>query len=69
MILSRLGGMSVYAMQQTSLLGMDENTLYRDNEQSVCKLEIRFINNLSAVYALCFGKGRSGSKGGKMLCH
>jgi hypothetical protein len=29
MILSRLGGMSLYAMQQTGQLGMDDNTLYR----------------------------------------
>jgi hypothetical protein len=29
MILSRLGGMSVYAMQQTSRSGMDDNTAYR----------------------------------------
>jgi hypothetical protein len=29
MILSRLGGMSIYAMQQTGHCGMDENTMYR----------------------------------------
>jgi hypothetical protein len=29
MILSRLGGMSVYAMRQTGNLGMDDNTTYR----------------------------------------
>ena len=29
MILSRLGGMSLYAMQQTGASGMDDNTLYR----------------------------------------
>ena len=28
-ILSRLGGMSIYAMQKTGNLGMDDNTLYR----------------------------------------
>jgi hypothetical protein len=29
MILSRLGGQSIYAMQQTGQLGMDDNTMYR----------------------------------------
>ncbi|MDR0713709.1 MAG: hypothetical protein LBF89_05565, partial [Bacteroidales bacterium] len=29
MLLSRLGGMSVYAMHQTGHSGMDENTMYR----------------------------------------
>jgi hypothetical protein len=29
MVLSRLGGMSIYAMQKTGNLGMDDNTLYR----------------------------------------
>jgi hypothetical protein len=29
LILSRLGGMSIYAMRQTGNLGMDENTMYR----------------------------------------